>query len=118
MAMAAVERGAGLFADLVERHPAALVSSATATIGGMLAALDGLDASTAAATGVAGLTIAVCTILAKTLLADIAGLRARVATLEEREANRLAAMDAERARMAARITDLEARLAQQDGDGK
>lgn len=118
MAAAAMERATHLLGETIDRHPGALIGASATAIGGTLSVIDGATASTAAATAVAGLTVAVCTLLAKTLLSDIKGLRARIATLEARETQRLEVMDAERARMAARITDLEARLAQQDGDGR
>jgi len=118
MAAHAMERSTQLLGDMIERHPGALVSASAAMTGTVLSAIDGMNASTAAATAVATATVAIVTLVVRVLLADIRGLRARVGTLEAREDRQLTAMDAERARMAARITDLEAKLSMQDGDGR
>jgi len=116
--MAAVERTTSLVEGLIDRRPAALIGISSAATGTMLGLADGVTASTVAATAVAGATVAITTMVVRVLLADVKGLRGRVRELEAREDARMDGMDAERTRMAARITDLEARLAQQDGDGR
>jgi len=116
--MAAVERTTILFEEMVERRPATLIGASAATIGTALGVIDGMTASTAAATAVATSTVAIVTLVVRVLLADIRGLRGRVRELETRENQRIGVIDAERARMVERIAHLEARLAQQDGDGR
>ncbi len=113
--MMMIERGTALFEAAVERHPSALVGLTAAVSSTVLGVVDGLTASTAAASAVATATVALVTLVVRALLADIKGLRARVAELETREADRMRAVEAERADLVARIRQLEDMLR---GDGR
>jgi hypothetical protein len=110
-----LDRSTSLFEAAVERYPAALVGATGAVSTSVLGVVQGLDATTIAASGLLTVTVALVTLVVRVLLADIRGLRARVATLEEREDERLRAVVADNADLIARIRDLEDRLR---GDGR
>lgn len=114
--MAAVERTTLLVEGLVERKPGTLVGASSAATGAVLAMVDGVNASTIAASAVAGATVAITTLVVRVLLSDVKGLRTRIRELETREDARMDAMDAERGRMIDRIAHLESMLHERDQD--
>lgn len=110
-----LDRSTSMFEAAVDRHPAALVGATGAVSATVLGIVDGLDASAIAASGLLTVTVALVTLVVRVLLADIKGLRARVATLESREDARLAVLTADNADLVQRIRQLEDRL---HGDGR
>jgi hypothetical protein len=114
--MAAVERTTLLVEEMIERRPTMLVGVSSAATGAVLGIADGVNASTVAATAVAGATVAITTLVVRVLLSDVKGLRTRIRELETREDARMDAMDAERGRMIDRIAQLESMLHERDQD--
>ena len=110
-----LDRSTSLFEAAVDRHPGALVGATGAVSATVLGVVQGLDATTIAASGLLTVTVALVTLVVRVLLADIRGLRARVATLEAREDARLAVALSDNADLVARIRQLEDRL---HGDGR
>jgi hypothetical protein len=110
-----VDRSTNLFEIAVDKHPTWLVGATGAISTAVLGIVQGFDGPTLAASGLLTVTVALVTLTVRVLLADIKGLRARVAFLEAREDERLKELVSDNVDLVARIRQLEDRL---HGDGR
>ncbi len=109
------ERWVDVWSHWVEAHPARLIGTASAGIGAVLAAVDGVNVTTLANVGVLTFTLSAVTLIVRALLVVIRGERAANREMRAQIAAHAAQLADDNIELRHRVAELERQLL---GDGR